>query len=282
MDVIFLFLFIIIIIWLIVAAVVPPPSDKGQTNPNSNKSNQASPTFSNNQQNAGKSVAVKWNSNQTTYSSSGNRDFSKLEELLRNQEWQEANQETNRQLLQILNKEDSFEVWEEDIKRMPSWDILTIDNLWVKYSNGRFGFSVQKRIWLECGGNPKKPEDVIGWEGWAKKVNWPRSSYSLEAALGNLPNTVKSLNFKVVHLLARSDVPSSNGTPSSLEINRMAHLTELRRYHICGYGSDLIVTYLGKRKDNLSSFVYQFRNEDTGECFEINGNSANSINLTPL
>ncbi len=32
-------------------------------------------------------------------------------------------------------------------------DLRTIDQLWVKYSNGRFGFSVQKRIWHSIGGN---------------------------------------------------------------------------------------------------------------------------------
>lgn len=55
----------------------------------------------------------------------------------------------------------------------------TIDKLWVKHSNGRFGFSVQKRIWKNLGGGcdtdytdcevEEKFGDVVGWR---KEGNW--------------------------------------------------------------------------------------------------------------
>ncbi|HYX15858.1 MAG TPA: GUN4 domain-containing protein [Nostoc sp.] len=41
----------------------------------------------------------------------------------------------------------------KSIENFPCTDLRTIDRLWVKYSNGHFCFSVQKRIWLECGGS---------------------------------------------------------------------------------------------------------------------------------
>jgi len=64
----------------------------------------------------------------------------------------------------------------ESIEKFPCEDLRTIDQLWVKYSNGRFGFSVQKRIYQSLGGTSKYDEKV--WEtfgdrvGWRKKTNW--------------------------------------------------------------------------------------------------------------
>ena len=46
------------------------------------------------------------------------------------------------------------------IKLFPGEDLRFINNLWLKYSQGHFGFSVQKNIWKKglsrtCGG--KRP-----------------------------------------------------------------------------------------------------------------------------
>src|SRR4028118_267408 len=40
---------------------------------------------------------------------------------------------------------------------LPCPDLFTIDRLWLKYSNGRFGFSIQNRIMSEIG------EDAISF-----------------------------------------------------------------------------------------------------------------------
>jgi hypothetical protein len=40
----------------------------------------------------------------------------------------------------------------ESIKKFSCEDLQTIDRLWVHYSNGLYGFSVQKDIYVECGG----------------------------------------------------------------------------------------------------------------------------------
>lgn len=74
----------------------------------------------------------------------------------------------------------------ESIRQFLCKDLHTIDRLWVKYSKGRFGFSVQKEIWLEAGGEMnvesyKKLGDCIGWrvnEEWIaySKVKWDASA----------------------------------------------------------------------------------------------------------
>ncbi|OIP78669.1 MAG: hypothetical protein AUK48_01210 [Oscillatoriales cyanobacterium CG2_30_44_21] len=40
----------------------------------------------------------------------------------------------------------------EYILCIPCQDLQTIDHLWMYHSNGKFGFSVQKELWLNCGG----------------------------------------------------------------------------------------------------------------------------------
>jgi hypothetical protein len=42
--------------------------------------------------------------------------------------------------------------------------------LWVKYSNGRFGFSVQKRIYQGLGGTREYNGKI--WEKFGDKVGW--------------------------------------------------------------------------------------------------------------
>lgn len=50
-------------------------------------------------------------------------------------------------MLRICDREAEGWLREVDINKFPCTDLLTIDNLWVKYSKGHFGFSVQKFIW---------------------------------------------------------------------------------------------------------------------------------------
>ena len=38
------------------------------------------------------------------------------------------------------------------MKNFPCQDLGTIDKLWVEYSDGKFGFSVQKKIYQDLGG----------------------------------------------------------------------------------------------------------------------------------
>jgi hypothetical protein len=71
----------------------------------------------------------------------------------------------------IARRVDAGWLREEDIAEFPSLDLDTIDNLWTKYSDEHFGFSVQSRIWEKVGENYAKFGDAAvrktasGWEG---------------------------------------------------------------------------------------------------------------------
>ena len=80
--------------------------------------------------------------------------FTQLENFLKNGQWREADEETTRLMLLIAKREDEGWLDQESIEKFPCEDLRTIDKLWVDYSNGKFGFSVQKKVWMACGGVP--------------------------------------------------------------------------------------------------------------------------------
>jgi hypothetical protein len=68
----------------------------------------------------------------------------------------------------------------EDIDNFPCEDLRIIDLLWVKYSHGHFGFSVQKEIYQGLGGTREYNREVMekfGEDvGWKKEGKWLYSS----------------------------------------------------------------------------------------------------------
>ncbi|MBE9001951.1 GUN4 domain-containing protein [Nostoc sp. LEGE 12447] len=119
-------------------------------------------------------------------------DYQNLENLLKAKKWKEADEITTRIMLKVAKKEEQRSLDLESINNFPCTDLHTIDQLWVKYSNGHFGFSVQKRIWLECGGKVDyETECRLGDRvGWRKEKSWllyDKYNFSLNAPLGHLP-----------------------------------------------------------------------------------------------
>ncbi|MBC1197745.1 GUN4 domain-containing protein [Microcystis aeruginosa BLCCF158] len=97
-------------------------------------------------------------------------DYSKLRDLLKAEKWKEADEETLRVMLAVAKREKEGWLRVEDIDNFPCADLRTIDQLWVKYSNGRFGFSVQKRIYQGLGGTREYNREI--WEKFGDKVGW--------------------------------------------------------------------------------------------------------------
>jgi hypothetical protein len=105
--------------------------------------------------------------------------YRQLETFLKAQQWVEADKETDRLMLAAAGKEEGQYLHETDLLNFPCDALRAIDGLWVKYSQGRFGFSVQKQIYVECGGtlDGVYPGAEV-WEkfgdrvGWRKKGDW--------------------------------------------------------------------------------------------------------------
>jgi hypothetical protein len=123
-----------------------------------------------------------------------NSRYAKLETYLSQGQWKEADQETYRLMITIVGKEDGQFFEPDELLNFPCEELLAIDGLWVKYSNGQFGFSVQKGIYLECGGIPDGKYHKEEFEKFGDRVQWRNGEkwdfnvlYGTSAPRGHLP-----------------------------------------------------------------------------------------------
>ncbi|MGC1395198.1 MAG: GUN4 domain-containing protein [Coleofasciculaceae cyanobacterium] len=125
-------------------------------------------------------------------------DYSQLQDLLASGKWQEADRETENVMIKASGREQDGWLSEEDLDVFPCEDLRIIDQLWVKYSDGHFGFSVQRRIWESIEGT-NKDEDLEVWKKFGDDVGWRINdswvgyrnlNFSLDAPLGHLPEWV--------------------------------------------------------------------------------------------
>ena len=89
-----------------------------------------------------------------------------------------------------------FVYWTE-VKNLPATDLATMERLWLQFSGGNFGYSVQKRVWEVENANFDNYIRRIGWttidNGNERKLKWFGQSefiYDVEKApKGHLPLT---------------------------------------------------------------------------------------------
>lgn len=67
--------------------------------------------------------------------------------MLATGKWKEADKETAQIMFKIARREQYCWLSQEDLHSFPYTDLHTIDQLWLRYSKGHFGLSVQKGIW---------------------------------------------------------------------------------------------------------------------------------------
>lgn len=112
--------------------------------------------------------------------------YTNLENYLAKQEWKQADLETSR----------IFQDFESNASKISCAKIHKVDELWLKYSNRRFGFSVQSYIYRKTG-NPEGKYKKDTWRkfadlvGWRVNGNWLESYQSLNLSInapeGHLP-----------------------------------------------------------------------------------------------
>ncbi|WP_139240842.1 GUN4 domain-containing protein, partial [Geitlerinema sp. PCC 9228] len=145
------------------AASSSPPKPKS---PSTTKSSQKQPPPKPKSPSPSPSTAT--SGSQVELRSAVGYDYTKLRDLLANQKWQEADQETAKAMLKVAGRDNFLRV--EDIDNFPCEDLRTIDRLWLKFSNGKFGLSVQKEIYPKLGGT--REFDVEIWEKFGDTVGW--------------------------------------------------------------------------------------------------------------
>ena len=122
-------------------------------------------------------------------------DYTRLRDLLVAKDWQEADRETRQKMLAVMGQQQRGYLDNEDIEKFPCKDLRTIDRLWLHYSDKRFGFSVQKQIWIAEGGKPgvynlavyEKFGDRVGWRVNDSWKLYSELTFPSTAAPGHLP-----------------------------------------------------------------------------------------------
>jgi len=123
-------------------------------------------------------------------------DFTQLDQFLSEGKWQEADEETARVMLTIMGRKEEGYLDEDDYRNFPSTELKIIDQLWLKCSNGKFGFSVQKQIWLDCGGTVgeydsniyRKFADKVGWRKGGSWLNYSQLNFTIDAPQAHIPS----------------------------------------------------------------------------------------------
>ncbi|ACK73200.1 GUN4 domain protein [Gloeothece citriformis PCC 7424] len=144
--------------------------------------------------------------------------YETLQKALRDGDWFEADIETNKLILELTNK-DKDNLKPEDIQTFPPAPLKVINQLWLKYSQGKFGFSVQLKLYKSVGGTlettiAKDQKLIEKWGeqlGWRKDHQWRKCEdldYSLNAPEGchpsqwwNSPYGSKMTNYFLARLM---------------------------------------------------------------------------------
>ncbi|MGK7940890.1 MAG: GUN4 domain-containing protein [Crocosphaera sp.] len=121
-------------------------------------------------------------------------DYRKLEEFLATANLKEADQETAKLILKITQREKAGWLDQHHLEKFPCQELKIINQLWYEGSNGRFGFSVQKKLYESLGG--KQQHNAQLWREFGEKVGWRKNNnwlsykelnFNLWAPHGHLP-----------------------------------------------------------------------------------------------
>ena len=121
-------------------------------------------------------------------------DYTRLCDLLVTKQWKEADLETWKVMLKVAGRELKGCLRVKDVENFPSLDLSTIDKLWVKYSSGKFGFSVQKQIYQNLVDIQESESeawkafgDKVGWRRGGEWLSYDRMTFSDQHYMGHLP-----------------------------------------------------------------------------------------------
>lgn len=117
-------------------------------------------------------------------------DYRLLQQLLAQQDWQTADSVTRQKLCELAGPGAIQRKWTyfTEVGQFPSTDLHTINSLWWIHSEGKFGFSVQRRLWLSLGQDFTMLWPKIGWKSGNDWTQFPGEFiWNLDAPTGHLP-----------------------------------------------------------------------------------------------
>ena len=115
-------------------------------------------------------------------------DYTRLRDYLSNKKWKEADRETWAVMCQSLSLTPGTPLEISQIYQLPCPDLQTVDRLWLHYSQGRFGFSVQKQIYESVKRDYVRFCDRVNWPTYNSTTALGQVKFSQQAPIGHLPS----------------------------------------------------------------------------------------------
>ena len=124
--------------------------------------------------------------------------YQTLQGLLKVGKLLEADDETVRVIMQEAGKTDREDLTPDEVKVFPCSVLRIIDRLWTTYTGGRFGFSIQLKLYQEVGGTLetaiaqdldvlRKLGDKVGWRENGQWKTVDQAEHRMEDPVGCYP-----------------------------------------------------------------------------------------------
>lgn len=117
-------------------------------------------------------------------------DYQPLHDQLAAQDYELADRTTLKNMCELAGAAASQRNWLyfSEVNNFPATDLKTIDRLWQLFSAGKFGFSVQRDLWLGVGKDWDKLWPKIDWKSGNRWTRYPNEfTWDLSAPRGHLP-----------------------------------------------------------------------------------------------
>lgn len=117
-------------------------------------------------------------------------DYASLQQCLAKQAFEEADRVTIQKLCELAGEAAIGRKWLyfTEVEQFPTADLQTINALWIAHSDGKFGFSIQREVWLSLNKNWEKLWAKIGWKSGNNWTRYPGEFiWTLDAPKGHLP-----------------------------------------------------------------------------------------------
>ena len=117
-------------------------------------------------------------------------DYSPLQQYLLTESFEDADRFTSSKLRELAGEKAVKRgyVYFSEVDSIPVIDLSTLNKLWIVYSRGKFGFTVQSKILDSVGGRYDKLWPRIGWKKDGIWTRYPKAfNWSIEAPSGHMP-----------------------------------------------------------------------------------------------
>ena len=153
-------------------------------------------------------------------------DYTQLETYLQNQQWQKADAETDKIILEIAREPSELDT--QSINKFSCKALEKIDRLWMENSDGRFGFTPQKQAYLATGNKFGEYAESM-YEEFGDRVGWLSSRN-----FGRSWNLYANLNFKNDDSASVGHLPSPGTKADKMNLRKEEREMLLSRFDKCG------------------------------------------------